>query len=236
MGQGIQQAPVQQDGGGAAFLDVFKLLFDPIPVFNAVKAKPRVLIPWLEISALLVVVTVLTAPYYDAAMKALSASLPPEQAARMSGGGLVGRLVGVPVFLLIGALIGAGLLWIGVTLSATQARYKTLLSVLLYSYITYVLYAAITLVVLTMRGAESVSSIADLRAPLGLDLLAPGASLFVGAVLNAINPFAIWGVWLCATGISVTHGVSRTTSIIITAVIFLIGALLQSAPLLMMPG
>lgn len=236
MGQGIQQAPVQQDGGGAALLDVFKVLFDPVPVFNSVKAKPRVLIPWLEISALLVVVTVLTAPFYDAAMKGLAATLPPEQAARMSGGGLIGRSIGVPIFLLVGALVGAGFLWIGVTLSATQAKYKTLLSVLLYSYITYVLYTAITLVVLNLRGVETVSSIADLRAPLGLDLLVPGASLFTGAVLNAINPFSIWGVWLCATGVSVTHGVSRTTSIIITAVIFLIGALLQSAPLLMMPG
>ena len=236
MGQGIQQAPVEQGGAGRAFLDVFTLLFDPVPVFNRIKEKPRIIIPWLEVSALLVVLTILTAPYYDAAMQSIRASLPPEQAARMGGGGLVGRLIGVPIFLLLGAAIGAGLLWLGVTLSAAQARYKSLLSVLLHSYITYGLFAAISLVVLMMRGVQSVSSIADLRPPLGLDLLMPSAGLFAGAVLNGINPFAIWGVWLCGTGVSVTQGISRNTAIVVTAVVYLIGVVLQSLPLLMIPG
>ncbi|HKA58484.1 MAG TPA: YIP1 family protein [Gemmatimonadales bacterium] len=235
MGQGIQQAAVDQ-GSGNAFLDVFAVLWEPVPVFNRVKEKPRVLVPWLVISALLVVVTVLSAKYYDAAMAGIRASLPPEQAARMGGGGLIGRLIGVPIFTFIGAAIGAGLLWIGVSLSATSARYKTLLSVLMHSYITYILFAVVSVLVLTMRGVESVSGLADLRPPLGLDLLAPGARLFTGQFLNAINPFAIWGVWLCGTGISVTQGVSRSTAIIVTAVVYLIGALLQAAPMLLMKG
>lgn len=235
MGQGIQQASVEQ-GSGNPFLDVFAVLWDPIPVFNRIKAKPSVLVPWLAISALLVVVTVLSAKYYDAAMRALAASMPPEQAARMGGGGLVGRLIGVPIFTFIGAAIGAGLLWIGVSLAAAQARYKTLLSVLLHSYITYIVFAVVSVLVLTLRGVESVTSLADLRPPLGLDLVAPGASLFTGQFLNAINPFAVWGVWLCGTGISVTQGVSRGTAITIVAVVYVIGALMQAAPMLMIPG
>ena len=93
---------------------------------------------------------------------------------------------------IIGAAIGAGLLWIGVSLAAAQARYKTLLSVLMHSYITYILFALISVVVLTMRGVESVTSLADLRPPLGLDLVAPGASLaFAATAFAALSCLAL---------------------------------------------
>ena len=233
MGQGIQQAPVEQGGGSSAFLDVFKVLFDPIPVFTRIKQKPSVLYPWLVISLLVLVITILTRPYNDAAMAAMRASLPPEQAARMGGGGGAMRLVGVPIFTFVFAAIGAGLLWIGVALSATQARYKTLLSVLLHANMTYVLFAGITAVVLMLRGVAAVTSMADLRPPLGLDLLMPNASLYLGQVLNGINPFSAWGVWLCGTGIAITHGASKSTAIIVTAIVYVLALLIMSAPLLL---
>lgn len=233
MGQGIQQAPVEQGGGSGAFLDVFKVLFDPTPVFTRINQKPTILYPWLVISALVLVITILTRPYNDAAMAAMRASLPPEQAARMGGGGGAMRLVGVPIFTFIFAAIGAGLLWIGVAISATQARYKTLLSVLLHANMTYVLFAALTAVVLMLRGVAAVTSMADLRPPLGLDLLLPNASLYLGQVLNGINPLSAWGVWLCGTGIAITHGVSKSTAIIVTAVVYVLALLIMSAPLLL---
>ena len=40
MGQGIQQAPVEQGGGSSAFLDVFKVLFEPTAVFED-PTRPR---------------------------------------------------------------------------------------------------------------------------------------------------------------------------------------------------
>ena len=62
------------------------------------------------------------------------------------------------------------------------------------------------------------------------DLLTPNASLFVGTFLNGINPFSIWGVWLTGTGISITHGSSRTSAIVATAGAYLICLLLMSMP------
>src|SRR2546429_6551787 len=38
--------------------------------------------------------------------------------------------------------------------------------------------------------------------------LFPYTTLF-RSVLNGINPFSVWGVWLTGTGISITHGTPR---------------------------
>jgi hypothetical protein len=219
---------------GAA-LDLLNVLHEPTAVFGRVKEKPRVLVPWLVISILLTVLAVLSRPYQAAAMDAIRATLSPEQAARIPPGStpMWRTLVGTPLVSLIGLLIGSGLLWIGTLLTGGQARFKSLMSVLCYSNVTYVIFAAVTMVVLSMRGVGAVTSFQDLRAPLGLDLLTPGASLFLGAVLNGINPFSVWGVWLCGTGVSITQETSRTGGILVTAFAFLVGLLVTSAPLLL---
>jgi len=105
--------------------------------------------------------------------------------------------------------------------------------VLAYSSITYILFSAIAIVVLTVRGKASITGFADVRAPLGLDLLVPNVGLFLGNFLNGINPFSIWGVWLTGTGISITHGTSRGATIFVTAAVFLLCLLLLSTPLLL---
>ena len=217
-------------------LDVFNVLHDPLSVFNRIKQRPRILAPWLVLSAFFIISAILTRPYQQAAFEAFKASLTPEQIARMgnrgSGGGVMG-LVLTPVVVLAGLAIGAGALWIGVALTGTQARFKTLLSVLAYSAITYVLFAVVGIIVLTLRGKAAITGFVDLRAPLGLDLLVPGAGLFLGTVLNGINPFSAWGVWLTGTGISVTHGTSRGTAIVVAAAAFVICLLLVSTPTLL---
>jgi hypothetical protein len=67
---------------------------------------------------------------------------------------------------------------------------------------------------------------------LGLDLLVPGVGLFGGTVLNGINPFSVWGVWLTGTGISTTHKASRAASIAVAAAAFLIMLFIVSLPTL----
>jgi len=218
-------------------LDVFNVLHDPVAVFNRIKERPRILAPWIVLSIVFVVITILTRPYQQAAMDAFKATLTPEQGARMgssgTGGGVVG-LVLTPVGVLAALAIGAGVLWMAVAITGAQARYKTVLSVLAYSCVTYVLFAVVGIVVLTVRGKQAVAGFADLRAPLGLDLLVPNAGLYLGTVLNGINPFSVWGVWLTGTGISITHGTSRGTAIAVTTGAFLVCLLIIAAPTLLL--
>ncbi|PYO35408.1 MAG: hypothetical protein DMD37_04060 [Gemmatimonadetes bacterium] len=219
-----------------AVLDMFRVLWEPQAVFGRIKERPRFVVAWLVLSALLLVLSLLSRPYQNAAMEAFRATLPAEQAARMGSPGqsIVKVVIGTPIVCFIALAAGAGLLWIGVAITGTQARYKTLLSILAHGAITYAIFGAISWIVLNVRGVESVSSFADLRPPLGLDLLAPGAGLFVGAVLNGINPFSVWGVWLCGTGISVTHGTARGSAITMTALAYVVGLVLLSSPILLL--
>ncbi len=217
-------------------LDVFNVLHDPGAVFTRVKERARILGPWIVLSAAFIVITIFARPYQQAAMDAFKATLTPEQAARMGnrgGGGVVGLIL-TPVILLVVVGIGAGALWLAVMITGAQAQYKKLYSVLAYSSITYILFAVVGIIVLTMRGKAAITGFADVRAPLGLDLLVPSAGVFLGTVLNGINPFSVWGVWLTGTGISITHGVSRGAAITVTAVAYLICLLLLSAPTLML--
>ena len=238
MGIGAQpSAPTEPKSFLSDVLDVFNVLHEPDAVFTRVKERPRILAPWIVFSLAFIVISILTQPYQQAAMEAFKATLTPEQAARMgsrgTGGGVVG-LVLTPAFVLLFFAIGAGLLWMGVSITGAQARFKTLLSVLAYSCVTYLLFAAVGIVVLTVRGKAAITGFADLRAPLGLDLLAPNVGLYLGTVLNGINPFAIWGVWLTGTGISITHGTSRGTAIFVTAFVYLIALLIIATPTLLL--
>jgi len=238
MGTSAQPAaPAGQHSLLADMLDFVNVLHEPDAVFARIKERARILAPWILLSIVLVVMSILTRPYQQAAMEAFKATLTPEQAARMGdrsgGGGIIGLAL-TPLGVLAFLAAGAGLLWIGVSVTGTQARFKTLMSVLAYSCVTYVLFAVIGMVVLTLRGKASVTGFADLRAPLGLDLLIANVGLYGGQVLNAINPFSVWGVWLTGTGISITHGISKGTAIVVTAVVYLLGVMIMSAPLLLM--
>jgi hypothetical protein len=60
----------------------------------------------------------------------------------------------------------------------------------------------------------------------GLDLLAPGAKGFMGAVLKGINPFSIWGLVLTAIGVSTTHRLSTGSGYVVATLAFVIGLLI----------
>jgi len=83
------------------------------------------------------------------------------------------------------------------------------LSVTAYASIAYVLLSAVGLIVLTMRGTSAIASPLDLQPALGLDLLAPDAKGFALALLRGINPFSLYGLFLTATGIAVTHRIAK---------------------------
>jgi len=214
-----------------AVLDLFNVLHEPTPVFERLREKPRWLVPLLVNIGLLMVITLVLRPYYIAAFTGMAASLPPEQAARMPAAATQAMLgvVFTPIIIVLGVLAGAGLLWIAGALTGAEARYKLMLAVLSHTYVTFVLFSIVTALVLMVRGVESVSGMEDLRPALGLDLVAPGAGPFLGAFLNGINPFSIWGVWLTGVGVSVTHRTSRGAGITVAAIAFLIGLVISSA-------
>jgi len=215
-----------------AVMDLFRVLFEPTAVFERVRERPRFLMPAIGLSVIVVIITYLMTPYTQAAMATRIAQMAqqnPQAAAQAAKFQSIG-LVFAPIGVFIGLLIGGGLLWLLVMLLAGgDAKFKTLLSVAAYTALPSVLLQVAAILVLKMKGVESVSSMEDLRPPLGLNLLAPNVTGFTGAILAGINPFTVWGMVLSAIGIQVTHKTSKggayTVAIVAMALGVLIGAL-----------
>ena len=129
------------------------------------------------------------------------------------------------VFLVINALI----LWVSTSVLGGEGKFATLLSVTTYAAITYSLLQVIGVVVLMMRGPGSVTSMLDLQPSLGLDLLAPDAKGFTLGLLRGINPFTLYGVFLTATGIAVTHKASKGVAYTAASIQFVIALLIGAA-------
>jgi hypothetical protein len=194
-----------------AVLDLVKVLYDPAAVFERLREKPRFLAPFIALALAVVLITILQLPYSKAAMVAQMSQRPnvtPDQVQTALKFASVGVVV-APVAYAIILGINAFLLWVVVSLVGGEARFMTLLSVTTYASIAYVLLSAVGLIVLTMRGTSAIASPLDLQPALGLDLLAPDAKGFALALLRGINPFSLYGLFLTATGIAVTHQTSK---------------------------
>jgi hypothetical protein len=233
MGAGIQQPQVEQGGGSGAFLDVFKVLFEPAAVFERVRARPNFVAPFLTIIAVQCVLFMINLSYLQVALQAQLAAAQSSGPARPMPGTtllVVFGLLGLLVFLGIVFLLTALLLWVlASVMGGGEAQFSTLLSVALYSAVpSAILLYIIGTVVLHMQGPSGLTSTQDLQPALGLDLLAPDKKGFVGAVLKAINPFSIWGIVLTAIGVSTTQRVSKGTGFTVAISVFAIGLLIAA--------
>ena len=225
-----------------AVVDLVKVLYEPDAVFQRVTEKSRFLIPFLAIAAAILVISFTLKPFFVAAIQEglnqAASRLTPEQAARMPSASTQATILVVvsPLNALFILLIGALLLWVTVSLTGGEAKFGALLSVLTYAFATYVLYATISSIVLHLRGVESVASLDDMRAQLGLDLLAPNAGRFMGTFLSGLNPFSVWGVWLTGTGIALTARTSKAAGYAAAGIAYVIGLLMLSALSLLQQG
>jgi len=225
MGQGIPQAPVEQGGGSSAFLDVFKVLFEPTAVFERVAQRPRFLVPFLVMCAIQIAIYFANMPFLKAGMAAQMASRPaggPDPSQWLFVGAFF-----IPIGIGIALLLGGLILWMLVSVFGGEGKFGTLLSVSAYAAVpSVVLLAIVGTIVLHLQGIGEITSPQDMQPALGLDLLAPGAKGFMGAALKAINPFGIWGLVLTAIGVSTTHRLPKNTGYIIATITFLIGVLI----------
>jgi hypothetical protein len=211
----------------SAFADVFRVLVEPAPVFERIREKPRFLVPFLVLAAVQIAIGLFNLPFLKAGITASMAgrNLPP-------GGpdpanfAIVG-VVAVPIVLAIIFLLSALILWVLVSIFGGEGKFVTLLSVTTYASVpAVILLSIIGSVVLRLKGIEAMTSPQDLQPALGLDLLAPSVTGFMGAVLKAINPFSIWGLVLSAIGVSVTHNLPRSTGYTVATISFVIGTLI----------
>ena len=237
MGPGIQQPTV---AAGNPFVDVFKILYEPAAVFEGVRARPRFLAPFLTIIAVQCVLFFINLPYLKVAIQAQMAtqaagqSRPVPSTGMLVGFGLVGLIIVLALIFLISGLV----LWVLTSvMGGGEAKFSTLLSVATFSAIPSALLLTIVgTIVLHLQGPGQLTSPQDMQPALGLDLLAPGAKGFMGAVLKGINPFSIWGLVLTAIGVSTTQRASKGTGYTVAIIAFVIGLLIAGGFGALSPG
>lgn len=211
-----------------AMLDLFKVLFEPGAVFERVREKPRFLMPFIGLSVVQMIVTFLNLPFIKAMMQARAASAPAggPDPSKFAAIGIVFVPIGIALILLLATLV----LWVLVSVMGGETKFSAMLSVVTYASVpTVVLLSIVAAIVLQMKGVGSVTSPADMQPALGLDLLAPGATGFMGAVLKGVNPFSIWGLVLTAIGVQTVAKVSKGTAYTVATIGFLLGILIQGA-------
>lgn len=214
----------------SAFLDVFRVLVEPTPVFERVREKPRFLAPYAVLAVVQLALGVVNLPYLKAGITASMAGRQvPAGGPDPANFAFIG-VIAVPIVLILVFLLSALILWVLVSIFGGEGKFGTLLSVTTYASVpAVVLLSIIGSIVLRLKGVEAMTSPQDLQPALGLDLLAPSVTGFLGAVLKAINPFSIWGLVLTAIGVSVTHQLPRNTSYTVATISFVIGTLLAGA-------
>ncbi len=208
-----------------AILDLVKVLYDPAAVFQRVTEKPAFLMPFIGISVVQILISALNLPFLKVAMQAQAAQAPAgaPDPSRFAAIGLIFVSVGIAIVLVIVAFV----LWVLVSLVGGEAKFGTLLSVAAYAAVpSVVVLGIIGTIVLHIQGPGNVTSPQDLQPALGLDLLAPGAKGFLGAVLKGINPFSIWGLVLTAIGVSTTHRLSKGSGYMVATGSFVLGLLI----------
>lgn len=212
-----------------AVLDLVRVLFSPGEVFERLREKPVWLVPAIVLGIFGTVIGYLFVPFRLASMAgqmARAAAQNPGAPAQIEAF-TRGFVFATPIFVLIILLIVTGVLWLLVTLLAGgEARFKTLLCVATYTALPSLLLQVATLVVLKMKGVESVTSPLDLQPPLGLNLLTPNVTGFLAGVLASINPFTIWGMVLTAVGVQVTQRTSKGAAYTVAITAMMLGVLI----------
>jgi membrane protein, antimicrobial resistance system len=208
-------------------LDLLRVLYEPTAVFERIRERPRILVPFIVLCVLSVILSVATAPVQQAAAALFTPRTADAAAAAPPGpvGMLVRAIIGAPFSVGIGLVASGFVLWLTTSLFGQDAKFKTLVSVAAHTFVIGLFYQAANSAVLMMRGLEAITTFQDLQVALGLNLLWQEGSGFLWNFLGAVNPFGIWGLVLAAIGVQVTHKVQQGTAYSIATVSFLVKAL-----------
>jgi hypothetical protein len=219
------------------FMRLVRVLYAPSAVFEEQKEKPTWFLPWLVIGILCMAIGFWQLPYSQRVMELAIQAFPnaPQLTAdQLRSRSMIGLIV-TPIFFLIFALLGAGILYLAVSVAGGKARYKGMLSVSVFSLVMLPITLILQGIILRMRGgpSEAITTMMDAQPALGLNVLVSAdTSRFVTALLAGIGPLPLWGLFITAVGIMRLEGVKKNTAwtaaIASFVVMLLVGAFLAS--------
>jgi hypothetical protein len=134
--------------------------------------------------------------------------------------GLLGKWLLITVFLYACIVI----------LDGNDPHFHQVFATVVYAEGILVLMAWVNLLLLYLKGPQSIHDPTDLQAIAGLDIFLSDPSTHVSlfAFLNGVNPFSVWYIVTLSTGISVMTGVGKIKSGTMVTILWLAGLGFQS--------
>lgn len=205
-----------------SLIDIF---IDPQKVFERIDAGLEWWKAYIAVSVVTVVIAYLNMPVQKQLML-VSERMSGEQAQaaveQMERFGFIG-LIAAPAGVLLIWLILAALVNVTVNLVSGKSEYKKVLSLIGFTSLIGVLEQIIQLVVIRLKGIESIESVSDTRIPLGLAALFPGSEGAARALMDSLSVFQIWYLIVFTLGVSAIFRISRAKAAVPAALMWLIG-------------
>ena len=204
---------------------LYEVFFTPTAFFNRLKSQPKILIPYIIFGIVMAIgfylIKGLTADMQIAAIRERSpeaAQLPPRQMLEMWA--FIG---GTVVFLLAPLFESALAAFWGNFIMAGKARFKQVMSVILYGEILYAVGFLVQVPLMLYKNTLLVS--------LSLGVLVPNPSptnvLYL--ILSKFNVFLIWELIVVGIGLSIIYGFSRNKGFLLSVLSVGLAAALQLA-------
>jgi hypothetical protein len=204
----VPTVPQSTEIKGLSFRGLAEVFYKPSAFFNELKRHPKIVTPYIVFAILLfiffaVAVDIIydmqvNSPQFQAQMQGQPLTPQMEQIMRYQ------ILIGGPVVMLLVPLVAAllGIFW-GNFVFAGKARFKQLLSIMLYGEIIYSLGMIVVLPMVLAKKSILVSF------SLGVLAASQGPDSILYLALSKIDLFLIWEIIAIGIGLSIIYGIPR---------------------------
>lgn len=204
----VTPAPAGQGVKNLSWKGIIQVFYQPAAFFDQLKSQPRVLVPYIIVVVLFVLGFVLLA---DITTQMQIDS--PEMAQRLQGQPVtpqirsaikITSIVFPSVFLSLYPLLAAGLaMFVGSFVMGGEARFKQVLSVILYGTIVYVIGFLIHVPLILAKGAMGPTL------SLGVLAMSQGPQSVAYVALSKIGLFNIWEIIVAGIGLAAINKFPR---------------------------
>lgn len=238
--QGADVPPVQESGGGF-WVSLIEIFIDPQKVFSRIARGLEWWKPFIVVALLTVALSYFQQPIsvkvIELNVRGLTAEQLEVQRQAMERFGFVSMII-APIAVLVMSLVIALLVNVTVNLASGRSGFWRILCLLQFAGLIGFLEQGLKLIVIHLRGIETVEALSDLRVSFGLAALPRLAETegFVFALLESLSVFQIWYLIVLTFGIAAIFGIGRGRVVPATIVVWLIGLAMLSLGNLGMRG
>ncbi|UCE23954.1 MAG: YIP1 family protein [Candidatus Zixiibacteriota bacterium] len=205
----------QQSVKGLSFKGIVQVFYQPAAFFQQLRNEPKVLVPYILLAILFTIFFVsladlflqmqLESPQLQAQLQGQPPTEQIKQILKMQ------TMIGGPIFLLLMPLVAAALAaLVGNFFMGHKARFKQILSVMLYASVIPAVGSLLLIPMMLAKGSALVSfSLGVLAAGQG-----PDSILYVA--LSKIDLFIIWEIIAAGIGLAAIYGIPRNKGYVIS--------------------